>query len=100
MADIPTPTPLLGGLGRINPIRGARVDYYTIDEAVSIPWTVPVWAVDGTFNLNATWDNWAKLWKNLGVAHLAAINLLEVHFDKEKNELSNASQVLSAAGLG
>jgi hypothetical protein len=44
-----------------------------------------------------TWDGWGSLWHNLGVAHTAAIFMMEVHWNG--TEFSNESQLLAATGL-
>lgn len=50
-----------------------------------------------TFQLPDIWrQNWLKLWKNLGVLHVAAVYMKEVHYDAQSGEITNEAQLLAA----
>ena len=65
-----------------------------------LPYQFNTWIMDEakTFQLPDIWQqNWSKFWKNLGVMHVAAVYMKEVHYDAQSGEITNEAQLL--AGL-
>lgn len=40
-------------------------------------------------------EKWSKMWENLGVAHTAAVEMKEVHYDAKSGEITNKAAICS-----
>lgn len=62
---------------------------------------LPRWSSQqGVFSVpEQTWpariqfSSWLKLWENVGVAHTAAVEMKEVHYDAKSGEVTNKAAI-------
>lgn len=55
--------------------------------------------ISATFWIGGSWEDWARLWHNIGVAHCGAVAMKEIHYSEQEHKVLNEATLRSTWGV-